>query len=478
MEAADARRPRIPVEACMRIMLVVLLLGATLGGGRIRAWAAESGLLASGVDGITVESTRTAVSLPSMMGEGRFHEILYVYDIVFSPDSRWMTYIVDAIPVTRGSHQYYIYILNTETDERELVLETKTGPELKASFVWTGADTPALFWPEYAVDSEQAADGAGPAWERSLKVRGQDPRLRPGGAGIAFRRVADEAASLWYLPLGGGSTPQLISGHSSVFGPMIWSPDGSRLAFLSTEGAEFGECLWTVAPGEEPSMVSPIPVVDIAWAPTSDAVAVKTEMEELVLLSVSGGEELNRTTAVRAFDWSPDGSGLACVVQPDFQDAEVLVFMPRRGTPVNLMRSLAPGGWDLSLPQFAADGSTVYVGGAAGRDVTGDGQYFERADRALFRCDLRTGTSEPLPMGGSAVRPVLSLDGTKAVVVVEKQSGSFLWGMDLATGHAVELGQAPVEKYAYELAWSPDGRLVAYEDSMNINLATLAWTGG
>jgi hypothetical protein len=87
----------------MRIMLVVLLLGATLGGGRIRAWAAESGLLASGVDGITVESTRTAVSLPSMMGEGRFHEILYVYDIVFSPDSRWMTYIVDAIPVTRGS---------------------------------------------------------------------------------------------------------------------------------------------------------------------------------------------------------------------------------------------------------------------------------------------------------------------------------------------------------------------------------------
>jgi roadblock/LC7 domain-containing protein len=50
--------------------------------------------------------------------------------------------------------------------------------------------------------------------------------------------------------------------------------------------------------------------------------------------------------------------------------------------------------------------------------------------------------------------------------------------MDLATGHAVELGQAPVEKYAYELAWSPDGRLVAYEDSMNINLATLAWAGG
>lgn len=477
MDARKARQPARCCEAWARVALVVLLLSATLGGERIRAWAGEAGLLAGGAAGITISSTRTAVSLPSMMGEGRFHEILYVYDIVFSPDSRWMTFIADAIPVTRGGHHYFVYIVNTTTDERQLVLETKTGPDLNASFVWTESDTPALFWPEYPLDVEAPTGDSGHAWERCLKVRGQDPRLQPKEGGIAYRRVEDERASVWFLPRA-GLTPDLLSGHSSVYGPMEWSPDGSRLAFLSSEGAEFGEALWTVSPGGAPGLVSPMAVVDLAWSPTSDAVAVKTQMEELIILAVPSGEELNRSAAVRDFAWSPDGAGLACVVQPDFQDAEVLMFLPLRGEPRNLLRSQAPGGWDLSLPQFSADGSCLYVGGAAGRDVTGDGQYFERADRALFRCDLRSGSVEPMAVNGSAVRPVLSADGTMAVVVVERQSGSFLWGIDLATGQAVEWGRAPVEKYAYELAWSPDGRLVAYEDSLNINLATLGPAGG
>jgi Tol biopolymer transport system component len=477
MEPAEVREVSGPREVWVRVALVGLLLLATWGGTRARAWAADAGLLSHGVGGIAIEDTRTAVSLESMMGEGRFHEILYVYDILFSPDSRWMTYIVDAIPESRGGHHYFIYIVDTATDERELVLETKTGPYLDASFVWTDADVPALFWPEYPADVA-APETAGEGLEgRALKVRGQDPRLRPGGAGVAFRRVQDESASLWYLPLEGPAESRLLCGHGSMYGPLKWSPDGTSLAFFSPEAAEFGDALWIASPDGEPALVSPIPAVDMAWAPTSDAIAVKTQSEELVIVSAPAGEELNRVSAVRAFRWSPDGSGLACVIQPDFQDAEVLVFLPRRGESVNLLRSLAPGGWDLSLPQFSADGSVVYVGGAAGKDVTGDGQYFERADRALFRCDLRSGQAEPLPMGGSAVRPVLSEKGDAAVVVVEKQSGSFLWGLDLSTGAAVEWGRAPVEKYAYELAWSPDGRLVAYEDSMSINLATLGPTG-
>jgi len=302
--------------------------------------------------------------------------------------------------------------------------------------------------------------------------------VRPGEGGIAFRRLETPeatSATLWYLPLGGDEPPRALCSHGSVFGPMEWAPDGSRLAFLSPEQAEFGEALWTVAPGEEPTLVSSLPAVDFSWSPKSDAISVRTQEEELVVLSLPDGQPLGRASGTRNAVWSPAGSGLAFVAADEASGLETLEYLPARGgARRRLLTSKSAGGWDFGGPFFTLDGSVLYVPGAAGKDVTGDGQVLDQSDRSLFRCDIGADRVTVVEVSGSAVRPVLSRDGRKAVMVAENSAGSHLWAVDLSSGTAVPWGRLPVVQYAYELAWSPDGWRVAYEDSNNLCLATLA----
>lgn len=462
----------------------MVLAALLLGGGalqRLTTASADGGFLFGlSPAGVRIADTRPAVTRDAMMAEGAFADILYVYDTLFSPDGKWLTYIVDAIPKSRAGHQYYVYMVDTATDERRLILDTKTGPGLDCSFVWVGSDAPVLFRGDFAEEVARPTTPSGPAWGRAACVRGQDPRVRPGVGGIAFRRVSEESATLWFVGPEEGAEPRPLSGHASVFGSIEWAPDGSRLAFLSPMDAEFGEAVWTVTPGEDPALLWALPAAEIAWSPNGRELAVKTQSDELVVVTVPGGGEVRRIESVRTFTWSPDGSALACVYLPDVAGPEELTYLPAsEGDPRRLLVSRVADGWDFGVPRFGPDGSTVYVGGAGGQDVTGDGQYFPQADRCLYRCDVGPSDAHgPLQVDGSAVRPVVSADGRFAVMVVESTEGSFLWGLDLTTGAASDWGRAPVEKYAYELAWSPDGSLIAYEDNCSVYIARLAPAAG
>ena len=426
---------------------------------------------------IAITQTRCVAEGSAMMSEGKFREILSVYDTLFSPNSRWLAYLVDAIPAGRAMHQYYVYILDTTNSERRMVLETKAGPGLEAGFAWTGDETPCLFAPSFPAEVSQPGPSEGPAWDRAVKAKGQDPRVRPRHGGIAFRQVEGEGeegrATVWFLAPGPDAKPQQLSPHGSTSGGMEWAPDGSRLAFLSPEQAEFGECVWTVAPGSPPQLLSTVPAAHIAWSPTGGAIAVKTQSDELVLLAVPEGRQIQKLETARDFAWAPDGRAIAYVATPDPNAPEGVYYLAMdTGVPRRLLQTKATGGWDFGVPRFSPDGQCVYVGGAAGEDVTGDGQSFDRSDRVLYRCDTKA-SATPVAVRGSAVRPVVSADGSYALIVAERVEGSSLWCIDLTSGAATEWGKVPVQKYAYELAWSPDGTRVAYESSLSIDMAWL-----
>lgn len=459
------------------VAFAMLLALAAPGGLRAALALAQSPgtdfLFGAALSEIMVANTTSLVTPQATENEGRYRQLLDLYDILFSPDSAWLTYVLDAVPKGGGGHQYYVYMLDTKGERRELVLETKIGPGLDCSFAWLDAKTPGLFWPDYPTAVVRMPPAEGPPWQSCVKVKGQDPRPRPRAGGVAYRQVSGEAASLRFLPPGADSEPQPLSAHCSVFGPLAWAPDGSRLAFLSPEEAEFGEILWTVALGEEPVALSPVAVAEFEWSPTSGAIAVKTQADELIIVAVPSGETLAKVAGARSYTWSPDGSGLAWVAYSE-SGAEELAYLPvGGGLRRTLLRSQAVGGWDFGPPLFSPDGTKVFVTGAAGRDVSGDGHYYDKADRSLFCCDLASGSVTAAPLDGSAVRPVPCEDGRYAVMVVENTSGSCLWGVDLATGHAYRWGKAPVDLYAYELAWSPNGQLVAYEDNLSLKLSQL-----
>ncbi|HEY0077516.1 MAG TPA: S9 family peptidase [Pyrinomonadaceae bacterium] len=83
-----------------------------------------------------------------------------------------------------------------------------------------------------------------------LKVRRvSDPRLSPDGRWIAYtvadtdREANRRVTQIYLLPTAGGEPRQLTSERQSSSSPR-WSPDGTRLAFVSSR--EGGQQLWTI----------------------------------------------------------------------------------------------------------------------------------------------------------------------------------------------------------------------------------------
>jgi dipeptidyl aminopeptidase/acylaminoacyl peptidase len=100
--------------------------------------------------------------------------------------------------------------------------------------------------------------------------QGNSPAISPRGDGVAFAR----AGQIWWVPLNGAAEPKQLVKARGTSGSLRWSPDGSRLAFVSGRGDHSFIGIYNVA---DTTLHWVQPSVDLdgspAWSPDGQRLA-------------------------------------------------------------------------------------------------------------------------------------------------------------------------------------------------------------
>jgi Tol biopolymer transport system component len=205
---------------------------------------------------------------------------------------------------------------------------------------------------------EMNADGSG-IQLTSDGLSSGDGSFSPDGTEVVFSRMADHGL---YVVDAKGGVPRLIAKSSGYVGSPTWSPDGSRIAY--TVYMEFGPNgstfeIWTV----NPDGTDPRQLVDLGrcggggcsgglvWSPDGSTLAFQTRRDiplgtpvlgdnQSIYLVQADGSGLHRISD-DGFQpsWSPDGSRIAFLRSAGF--AEVRLYtMARDGSDVRLVEGV------------------------------------------------------------------------------------------------------------------------------------------
>ncbi len=261
--------------------------------------------------------------------------------------------------------------------------------------------------------------------------------VAPDGRTIAFDLLGD----IYTMPIEGGTPTRIAEGLAYSHQPRF-SPDGSRIAFVSDRGG--GDNIWLM----------------------------NRDGSDKVQLSKEAFRLLNQPS------WSPDGRFIVAkkhfTTGRSLGTGEVWMYHVSGGAGVPLVeRPNEKHQKELGEPIFAPDGKSVYYT----RNVT-PGPIFEYAQDSntdLFhieRYDLNDGEISTVASGnGGAVRPTPSPDGKRIAFVRREGAQSKLYVKDLASGVERKiydaLDQDVQETWAVtgvypNMAWTPDSRDIVF----------------
>jgi Tol biopolymer transport system component len=158
-----------------------------------------------------------------------------------------------------------------------------------------------------------------------------------------------------------------------------WSPDGSKLAFVSNRAGLQGD-IWVMnAGGGAPTNLTNNAAVEDspAWSPDGSMIAFRRVVgaqSEIFVMDAGGGGQTNITTAQDdAVVWSPDGSKIAFRTNRD-GNLEIYTMNADGSSPTNLTSNPAPdsspawspdGSW-IAFDRFQVGNEEVFVVGATG----------------------------------------------------------------------------------------------------------------
>ena len=366
-----------------------------------------------------------------------------------------------------------------------------------------------------------AIPASAPAQQRSMDHPASrpsltEPALSPDGSEIAFASGGD----IWTVPAAGGEARLLLSDPATESRP-LYSPDGKRLAFISTRTGNGDIYLLTFATGQLARLTFDDGLDQLdgwsrdgKWLYFSSTSRDISGMNDIFRVAIGGGTPM-AVSADRYVNeyWAapaPDGRTLAFTARGVSSSQwwrkghshldESDVWLRHDGARPSYER-VTGGGSKTGWPMWSADGRTLYyvsdrsgaqnvwvqpIGGAArqltkftdGRvlwpDISADGRTiaFERG-LGLWLLDIGSGRAREVPVSlrGAPAGPgvehlaltrrfremALSPDGKKVAFVAH---GEIFAASAKDGGDAARVTVTPGDEA--QAAWSPDSRRLAY----------------
>ncbi len=290
--------------------------------------------------------------------------------------------------------------------------------------------------------------GGAPRRLTTHKATDSAPAWSPDGTRLAFvsRRDDDKAAQLYVIPVTGGEAQRLTDLPLGVSGPR-WLPDGRRIAFVShvVAGAESLEETKQALEAREKAKVKARVTEDRLyrywdrWLTDGEyphIFLVDVESRRLTDLLPGSKRLFDLESGDGDFDLSPDGRHLvfaANTTEPPYTKLNTDLFLvPTAGGPVRNLTGDNPA--SDSGPVFSPDGRSL----AFLRELQADGwpDYSRLAvmDLESGRVRLLTGSLGAEPWDNSVARPAWTADGQTLVFGAEVRARTNLYALPLAGG--------------------------------------------
>lgn len=337
---------------------------------------------------------------------------------------------------------------------------------------------------------------AGGSPKQLVDIQAREPVFSPDGKWIAYvedKDLGENGGGLWIIPAAGG-VPKLIANASNASSP-VWSPDGKKIAFLDFNKNKQINLVQLKKNGETPSKVTSIEAPAGAeklslltgWTPDNKiGMLVSTKREfALYTLPSKGGQAamiLNDDSWVYQPRWARDGKQIYYTTAPGMGIEQ--------GLRLKLASVSVNGGSEKQLPlSTIQDGDTLrticYQGGNrvspdgkmfissawTSKDLNQENSYFPY----LKIWKLAVDGSEQIQLtnkSGSYADfcPCWSPDGKKVAFVRSRiTKGAFFLNYDEAgiyiidsSGKESEMLASSSNKFIFSIAWSPDGKMIAY----------------
>lgn len=341
------------------------------------------------------------------------------------------------------------------------------------------------------------------------------PAFSPDGRRLAYSaRATSSQADTFHIfvrDVPAGPAQQLTAGPVSDTSP-VWSPDGSRIAFVRVTGGQ-GECVvipatgsgeerkfpGCTAPGDE---TQPFPAV--SWMRDGQSLVVVEAIEKqpsaLAMLSLRDGAIRPLTHPPAGMDdstpaVSPDGRTIAFVRATSADGADIFLCDPAGANPRRLtfddrgIRGIAwtrdgqdllytgqrAGGWRVwRLPVYGASPRDLIIAGhqaqyvavapAGNRLVYTESSTVSSIWRAALGSSGRPEEHAIIRSSGSETCPRYSPDGSRIADISDRTGSDEIWLSDGDGGNRVQVTGFKGADLA-RIRWSPDGKRLLFDAS-------------